>query len=389
MWDRASAFVVDLRLPERARALGARLERRFRLRERLGDLRERPRRHLVIVSAGGLVAAGALATVIVIALSGSQTEKKPQSAPHRAALQAAGFRVRMGRILAPDGQPFTVKGVAAAYGTFAGGDQGGLGAVNFDSARNDFAVLQGLGANTVRIIVTPATAAPAQFDRLRQVVRWARDRKLVVEIANAFSDPPTSLPWIERLARTYKDDPYVWLEPLNEPNCSPTPNALCGNWKAWQTEQRAFIRAIRAAGMSSPIVVNMPNWSSSVEQVASYPLGDQNLVYGVHAYGHDNTGVTPQDVVNYQRSVSSSDGPIAVTVDELGSWNGPQFVNSISWAEQYLRLVRDSVLHERVDGVIGFLWRWSDPNTMTEGGRLTAWGKLFVDGYLKPVPGGG
>jgi hypothetical protein len=40
---------------------------------------------------------------------------------------------------------------------------------------------------------------------------------------------------------------------------------------------------------------------------------------------------------------------------------------------------------ERRDGsgLVGFAWRWSDGNSMTgAGGRLTPWGRAFVDGYL-------
>ena len=69
------------------------------------------------------------------------------------------FRVEGNRIVAPDGEPFVVKGVVAPYGTFAGGDAEGLGRVNERAAAEDFARIAELGANTVKVYVTPHMVA--------------------------------------------------------------------------------------------------------------------------------------------------------------------------------------------------------------------------------------
>jgi Cellulase (glycosyl hydrolase family 5) len=343
------------------------------------------RRPWLVPALGAVLVAGFVSGLVALLSGGSHPRPGVVSRPLPA---AKGFHVERGRIIAPDGRVFLVKGVVAVYGTFAGGDQAGLGAVNYSAARSDFALLRHFGANTVRIFVTPATAAPNQFARLRQAVAWARQQGLVVELSNAFSDFAATVPWLHKLAATFKDDPYVWLEPMNEPGCSPKPDPLlCGNWQEWQSQERAYISAIRSAGMTAPIVINTPNWSSSVEQVAVYPLGDPNLVFGVHDYGNNRAGVAGSDVTDYQRSWASTDGPLAVMVDEVGSWNGDRFANSANWLRQFVALVRGWVMHGRGSGAIGFVWRWSDPNTMTSGNQLTDWGRLFVRDYLQAVPG--
>jgi Cellulase (glycosyl hydrolase family 5) len=345
-----------------------------------------PKRISVLVTLTGGLVAGTIVALLVLISGGGD---RPQAASRQHKPTQPGFHVDHGRIVAPDGRTFIVKGITAAYGTFAGGDQQGLGAVNYTDADSDFRLIRALGANTVRVFVTPATADPAQFARLRQVVRLARQQKLVVELANAFADTQSSLPWLRELARTFKDDPYVWLEPMNEPHCSPKPDkATCGDWALWQQEEREYVRAIRSQGMTSPIVVNTPLWSSSVENVPSYPLGDSNLVFGVHAYGNNRQGVTGADVPDYQRAMDSATGQLAVIVDEVGSWNGPAFANSFNWLQEFVDLVRGWVLQGGGSGAIGFVWRWSDPNTMVApGGGLTPWGSLFVRRYLQPVAG--
>jgi hypothetical protein len=328
-----------------------------------------------------------VAIALVVLIPGGSHERRAAGLPAKPT--QPGFHVDHGRIVAPDGRTFIVKGITAAYGTFAGGDQQGLGAVNYNDAGSDFRLIRALGANTVRVFVTPATADPAQFARLQQVVRLARQQGLVVELANAFADMQSSLPWLRGLARTFKDDPYVWLEPMNEPHCSPKPDpAACGDWQLWQQEERAYVGAIRSQGMTAPIVVNTPQWSSSIENVPSYPLGDPNLVFGVHAYGNNRQGVTGADVPDYQRAMNSGTGQLAVIVDEVGSWNGPTFANSFNWLQEFVDLVRGWVLQGTGSGAIGFVWRWSDPNTMVApGGGLTPWGTLFARRYLQPVPG--
>ena len=192
-----------------------------------------------------------------------------------------GFRVSDGRILAPDGARFVVKGVTIPYGTFAGGDAKGLGTLNFLTVRSDLRRLRGLGVNTIKILVTPKPGDRDQLSRLRTVVRHARGQGFVVEIGAAFTGFESARDLMRELASTYRRDPYVWLQPMNEPNCPigrPVPS--CFDWLLWQRQQRALIKTIRAQGMTSPVVINTPGYSAALSRIDTYPLGDDGVVLG-------------------------------------------------------------------------------------------------------------
>jgi Cellulase (glycosyl hydrolase family 5) len=284
------------------------------------------------------------------------------------------------RILDSEGHRFVVKGVTLPYGTFAGGDVAGLGERNFAAARSDLRRVRALGANTARIMVTPQVGAdPAALARLRRTVGWARDAGLVVELVNAFAGPRESLPWVARLARMFGADPGVWYEPMSEPNCAPL-RPTCGDWRVWRREQGAYIRAIRAAGARAPIVVNTPSWSATLAGIDAFALGDRNVVYGVHAYANDRTAFAAGEE---ERAWGHASRDHAVVVDEVGSWNGPERANSEAWLAGLIPFVRDWVAKRGGAGAVAFVWRWSDPNTMTApDGRLTSWGSLFTRGFL-------
>ena len=157
---------------------------------------------------------------------------------------AAGHTVPRGgnRIVAPDGTRFIVKGVAIPYGTFAGGDTKGLGALNFATVDHDLRRLKGLGVNTIKILVTPRPGDRTQLPRLRTVVGYARRQGFVVEISPAVHQLPAGGgPYRGSFAREYRDDSYVWLQPMNEPNCPRgTPLPLL-RLVLWQRQQRTII----------------------------------------------------------------------------------------------------------------------------------------------------
>jgi hypothetical protein len=312
--------------------------------------------------------------VVALARDGDELKQPPP-----------GFSVSVNRILDPQGRRFVVKGVTLLYGTFAGGDTGGLGARNFAAAPEDLRRVRTLGANTVRIMVTPEVGAdPAALERLRRAVGWARGAGLVVELVNTFAVPGETLPWLGRLARLFRADPGVWYGPMNEPNCAPPPpRPACGDWHVWQREQRAYVRAIRDAGARAPIVVNTPEWSATLHGIESFALDDPNIVYGVHAYANDRLAFAPAEE---EQAWAGASRDHAVIVDEVGSWNGSAVANSQAWLTGFVGFLHEWVATGRGAGAIAFTWRWSDPNTMVGAdGRLTLWGQLFAGGFLAPV----
>jgi hypothetical protein len=297
------------------------------------------------------------------------------------------FRVEGNRIVAPDGERFVMKGVVAPYGTFAGGDAAGLGRRNERSAPEDFERIAELGANTVKVYVTPdAVGDEAGRERLDGVVQAARDQDLVVVLTGFWAEFEDTLPWVRRMAAEYADDPYVWILPMNEPGCTvPEPGAACTDYASWQREHRRYVEAIRDAGMESPIMVNTPGYSWDLTGVRDHPLGDEDLVLGAHRYANDAGGLTEEDRREIEDGWARMARTRPVVLDEVGNYNGGGFANSVEWTRDMIDYARRWVEQGRGSGVVAFNWRWSDPNTLTspEDGELTEWGRIFVERFLE------
>jgi hypothetical protein len=308
-----------------------------------------------------------------------------------AALVAFGgegrFRVEGNRIVAPDGDRFVMKGVVAPYGTFAGGDAAGLGRLNERSAPEDFERIARLGANTVKVYVTPDTVDDrAGRERLDEVVQAARDHDLVVLLTGFYADFEETLPWVRRTAEQYAGDPYVWILPMNEPGCTvPEPGAECTDYDGWQRDHRRYVAAIRDAGMDAPIVVNTPGYSWDLTGARDHPLGDEDIVLGAHRYANDATELTEEGRREIERGWARLAARRPVVLDEVGNYNGEGFGNSVDWTREMIDYARRWVERRQGSGVVAFNWRWSDPNTLTspEDGELTEWGRIFVERFLE------
>jgi Cellulase (glycosyl hydrolase family 5) len=308
-----------------------------------------------------------------------------------AALAAFGdegrFRVEGNRIVSPHGDRFVMKGVVAPYGTFAGGDAAGLGRRNERMAPGDFERIASLGANTVKVYVTPAAVErQAERERLDEVVQAARDEGLVVILTGFYAEFEETLPWVRRTAEEYAGDPYVWILPMNEPGCTvPEPGAQCTDYEDWQRDHRRYVTAIREAGMESPIMVNTPGYSWDLTGAREYPLGDEDVVLGAHRYANDATSLTPEARREIERGWARLAARRPVVLDEVGNYNGDGFGNSVEWTREMIDYARRWVERGEGSGVVAFNWRWSDPNTLTspEGGELTEWGRIFVNRFLE------
>jgi hypothetical protein len=297
------------------------------------------------------------------------------------------FRVEGNQILAPDGERFVMKGVVAPYGTFAGGDAAGLGRQNEQSAPGDFERIAGLGANTVKVYVTPSTVEDAAGrERLAEVVQAARDQDLVVVLTGFWAEFEETLPWVRRMAQEYAGDPYVWILPMNEPGCTvPEPGAACTDLERWEREHRRYVEAIREAGMESPIMVNGPGYSWDLSGVRDHSLGDDDVVLGAHRYANDAGALTSEGRHEVEQGWAELARTRPVVLDEVGNYNGDEFANSVEWTREMIDYARRWVEQGQGSGVVAFNWRWSDPNTLTspEDGGLTEWGRIFVERFLE------
>lgn len=298
------------------------------------------------------------------------------------------FHVVGNKILTPDGKDFIVKGVVTVYGTFGGGNEQGYGYYNYVNAQHDFDAQKSIGINTVRIFVQASDNDAQHKATLTQVISWARQRGFVVEVANGSSTREASLPWLSYLASTYKNDPYIWIEPMNEPNCGTNGNqSECYNWQYWQTEENIYIHTIRDAGMMSPIVINSIDWSWDLSKINQYPLDDGNIIYGAHRYANNNATFDANEQASCNEFWANLSSNRAIVIDEVGTWNNPDAQNSFQWLQGFINFATNWVNQRGGAGVDAFVWSWSDPNSMTDApdGKLNSWGNLFYTQYLQQV----
>ncbi len=319
---------------------------------------------------------------------------------------------RVARVIVdPDGERFVVRGVVAAYGVFYGddpADPSGYVDVNRDNLKSDLSAIAARGFNLVRYFVTtdqePYGGSAAYLAQLDRAVNAARTRGLVVEISNAEDTAPfgRSLAWVASLADRYGDDPGVWLQPSNEPNCR-APERHCSNVGLWYHEQQALIDAIRRTGFANPIVINGIHYSQDFSFLTKRRLLDpaHNLILGAHAYG-DNC----VDFLTDRCGDSAPFGQVAaaragwadlvtdypVIVDEVGADNGPGRLNSPAWAHEFLAWSATWVREDGGSGLIAFNWRWPNANTLTGGVNqlsdtttLSPWGRLVLDRFVRPT----
>jgi hypothetical protein len=356
-------------------------------------------------------------TLLVLLLLGTQSACQLPSL--NSSMPSSRFQIRANHIYDLSGRAIILRGVVVPYGYFFGShgspdpafDRYGWGQLNLDTAARDFAIVKALGANLVRVMVTfEGGANRTDRARLEAVVTEARRAGLIVEVAggddfheNAQIPVEDAPGWISWLARRWKDDPYVWIQPVNEPNCSG--GGHCTDWAYWQTEHQAYVDLIRAAGNTAPIVVNTISWSWDLSQIENYPLHDplDAIIYGAHRYANCIQGWASSDGLLADGQWANLAAKFPLIVDETGAYNGdtPECGSSyhIAWNRGFLDYVGDWIEKRGGNGATGFAWYWSDENSLSgdwrsyesglperpfgvSDGVLTEWGQVFRDHFL-------
>ena len=186
-------------------------------------------------------------------------------------------------------------------------------------ARREFRAMASRGINTVRLQVQAEGMTAARLSGLRNVVNQARGAGLVTVISNVDSSPAATVEVMRSLARTYRQNPYVWLQPRTSSNCAGTfaDPARCESWAVWKAEQTNYVKAIRNGGMRSPVLVGTPRGSADAALLGHYRLGDRNIVYGVHVDGggHEDFGAAERELV--EKAIGVGAGRIPLVVDDL------------------------------------------------------------------------
>lgn len=178
------------------------------------------------------------------------------------------------------------------------------------------------------------------------------------------------------MARSYKDNPYVWFGTYNEP---PTKGGSLSEW------QLATYTAIRNAGNSQPILLEVSGSRPSNLQAALDPsvyAKMTNVVWDTHAYNYQSNYSTNQaivdasvhDMIAASQKINSADGTVPVIIGEFG--------NSTTGHEEDpggMHEVR-AVINSGV-GSAAFTWTaGSAPSNQTRNvdGSLTAYGQLVA-----------
>jgi len=302
------------------------------------------------------------------------------------------YHVSGNRIVDSADNPFIVKGVDAVYGRFAGGDVAGYGLRNYQNAQRDLDNLKAQNVNLIRVMVSYSqyTSGPlgsAEYlTELDQVVLWVTQRGMVVELSQGWAGGPANVvTYVDLLGRRYSSNPLVWIKPDNEPSCNDGDISKCTDWSYWQNTEQQYVQAIRRAGNTQPIVINCVGWSWDCSQIASYPLGDSNLIYGSHWYGLGRAVFDAQQAGWCDRFWAGLASRYAMVVDEVGLQSDPNaaHISPADWGAGFLDYATTWVKTRQGSGVIGFSDSWSDQNSMTNpDGTWNAWGQAFIGHYL-------
>jgi Cellulase (glycosyl hydrolase family 5) len=153
-------------------------------------------------------------------------------------------------------------------------------------------------------------------------------------------------------ANLYKDNPYVWLEPMNEPGTGQAPTTTLLD--QWVYTYQKYIKAVRDTGANNIILCNGLSWGqdgsswdtspvvtgrsailSRGSQLLSFRDPDNNfasavnysnILFGFHAYeqwGHDDLPFTQEQWTQKMRNYVArvQDLGLALIIGEFGNWN--------------------------------------------------------------------
>lgn len=314
--------------------------------------------------------------------------------PGAAQQPSSGFTLRGPDIISPSGEHFIVKGVSFFYGNFIYLDHSGdfqveragmYPSVSHEHAERDLDRLKALGVNTVRIFVRPV--AGVERTHLKDVVLSARKRGFVVLLSNSYSTLDESLPWLKELARSYRNDPYVWINPMNEPNCNSIgglKTSACDDWEVWHRDTLQYVQALRSEGFKNPIVIDTVHWSWDLSEIENFSLKDPRIIYGVHRYANKAQTFDAEEKKDCDESWGNLSSTFPVILEEIGHFNGKGTVSSLEWQKGFANYLSDWIRNRKGGGMIGFNWLWSDGNSMARtDGSLTPWGEIFFGEFIK------
>ncbi|MGA0121771.1 MAG: L,D-transpeptidase family protein [Gaiellales bacterium] len=322
-----------------------------------------------------------------------------------AVADAKPARVKGDRILDGSRQELKVRGVVWGDGRFAPIRAGqGLPAPSTAGAGPAFRQIQRIGGNVVRVNVSSLANTPQHRRALMRLQRLARSRGLVLLLANHAVGEQDQTPWLRELAGWFAGKDNVWYLPEVDPDCGlHVSGAACGDTESWIWSQQRHVRALRSAGVRTPIVLNLPDGSRSVGVNWLRAIRDRNVVYGVHPPADGRTRFDRVAGEHLAASLGDATASVPVifdsvsrvqTVVEVRQWTSGSGLGRIErtvhtsrdtmrWSSGQLDWLIGWTVLDGGDGAIVSGMGTDSRNAMTAGARkLTAWGRVAAAGFF-------
>ena len=321
-----------------------------------------------------------------------------------AVADARPARVSGNRILDASKHEMKVRGVTWGGTRFVPSEPGAeLRAPDISSAPNAFKQIAKLGANVVRVDVSSAANDDVHRIALQKLQRYAHARGLVLLLANVPLTAEDQSPWLSTLASWFPRKDNVWYLPAVDPSCGTfSASTTCGDTEAWIWSQSLSVKALRRAGVRTPIVVNMPNSSRSVALNWTKVLGDKNLIYGVHPPSDGQFKFKESDAKALTTSLEAATKVVPVLFDDVARVQTTTSVDtivaattarlkrttrtttdSLRWSKGLLDWVTGWTVIDGGDGAIVSGWDTPTRDSMSKGRKkLTTWGRAAASGYF-------
>lgn len=322
-----------------------------------------------------------------------------------AVADAKPARVKGDRILDGTRQELKVRGVVWGDGRFAPAQPGqALPPVSIAGAPRAFRQIQRIGGNVVRVNVSSLANTPEHRRALQRLQRLARSRGLVLLLANNAVGEQDQTPWLQELASWFPRKDNVWYLPDVDPDCGVHLTGVhCGDTESWIWSQQRHLRALRAAGVRTPVVLNLPDGSRSVSVNWVRAIGDRNVVYGVHPPSEGRARFDRATGERLAASLRDATARVPVvfdnvsrvqTVVDVRRWTSGTGVDrmersvrtsrdTMRWSSGQLNWLIGWTILDGGDGAIVSGMGTDSRNSMSAGKRkLTGWGKVAASGYF-------
>jgi len=304
-----------------------------------------------------------------------------------AVAEAKVARVKGATIVGANGKPFVVRGVTWGGDRFvpARADMA-LGAPTTADARRGFDQAQRLGANLIRVEVSSAAAGPEHRRALRRLQALARQKGMVLLLANVPLHDGDQAPWLEELASWFGAAGNVWILAEVDPHCGRlAASSACGNWEAWQDRQIRNIEAIRRGGLRTPVVVNLPGGSTRIDAERAAVIRGRNVVFAVHPSSRGARRFDADEAARLRTAFGTASRRLPIIVDYVAptGLSAEGGIERLPWLRGYLGWLSAWTLQQGGDGVIGAGLDGVAASALTDRrGRPTRWGRTYGTDYL-------